>query len=246
MPSGWVRFILEGFDFDYELVFAQELDAGNLHERYDVLIFPDGGIPGTGGRGFGRGGGGGDPSEVPQEYRDRVGNVTVETTVPRLREFLEDGGVIIALEGSTALAEHLGLPVSDYLVDADGVPLRGEEFFVPGSLLEVSLRHGNPVTHGLGETLIVNFARSPVLRVESGTAGLRPLAVYDAERPLRSGWAWGQEKLRGGVALAQARVGQGTLFLFGPQITYRAQTHAAYPLLFNGILLGAARETSLR
>ncbi|MGW8268477.1 MAG: hypothetical protein ACWGSQ_19070 [Longimicrobiales bacterium] len=45
MPSGWVRYILEQFDFDFRLVFPQELDAGNLIESFDVLIFPDGAIP---------------------------------------------------------------------------------------------------------------------------------------------------------------------------------------------------------
>jgi hypothetical protein len=249
MPSGWVRFILDEFGFDHRLVFPQELDAGNLAEKFDVLIFPDGAIPGAGGR-EGRSGWTAQADagleQIPPEYRDRVGNVTADVTVPRLREFLEAGGVVIALEGSTSLAAHLGLPVQDHLADRDGIPLRPEEFFVPGSLLEARIRHGSPVTHGLGDHLIVNFARSPVFRIEGDAATLRPLADYEDSTPLRSGWAWGQEHLQGGVAMLEAAVGQGTLYLFGPQVTYRGQTHAAYPLLFNGILLSAAREASLR
>ncbi len=249
MPSGWVRFVLEQFGFDYQLVFAQELDAGGLADKYDVLIFPDGAIPGAGGS-TGRGGGAAfrEPalSEYPAEYRDRVGNVSAAVTVPRIREFLEAGGVVIALEGSTSLGEHLGVGVHDFLVDQDGRPLRNEEFFVPGSLLEATVLEGRPVTHGLGKSVIVNFAQSPVFRVDPGAEAVRTLAVYQDERPLRSGWAWGQEKLQGGAALLEARVGQGTLFLFGPQITFRGQTHETFPLLFNGILLGGARGTTLR
>ncbi|MFC1791733.1 M14 metallopeptidase family protein, partial [Gemmatimonadota bacterium] len=45
MPSGWINFTLERFGFDFDLVFPQELDAGNLAEKFDVLIFPDGAIP---------------------------------------------------------------------------------------------------------------------------------------------------------------------------------------------------------
>lgn len=248
MPSGWVRFILDEFGLEHRLVFPQELDAGDLAKEYDVLIFPDGAIP-TGGRG-GRGGWMAQEQEgleqIPPEYRDRVGSVTTETTVPRLREFVEAGGIIIALEGSTALAGHFGLPVRDFLADAEGTPLRPEEFFIPGSLLEARILHGSPVTHGLRDQLIVNFARSPVFRIEGDLNTARPLAVFEDPTPLRSGWAWGQEKLQGGVAMLEAPMGKGMLYLFGPQVTYRGQTHAAYPLLFNGIFLSGAREVSLQ
>ncbi|MDP2391376.1 MAG: M14 family metallopeptidase, partial [Acidobacteriota bacterium] len=50
MPSGWTRWLLEQYEFDFELVFPATLDAGNLKAKFDVLIFPDGGIPeGAGG-----------------------------------------------------------------------------------------------------------------------------------------------------------------------------------------------------
>jgi hypothetical protein len=249
MPSGWVRFILERFGYDFQLVFPPELDAGNLAAKYDVLIFPDGAIPAIRAGGMGRGGYGGgrgpDVSTIPTEYRDRLGSVTAETTVPRLREFLEAGGTIITLEGSTSLAYHLGLPVSDYLVDEEGNPLRPEEFFVPGSLLEVSEVTESPVMAGMPGSFIVNFARSPVFSVETEAPGLRVLAGYGANS-LRSGWAWGQEKLQGGAALVEADVGEGTLYLFGPQVTFRGQPHETFPLVFNGVLLSAAREANLR
>ncbi|MDT8342216.1 MAG: M14 family metallopeptidase, partial [Longimicrobiales bacterium] len=45
MPSGWTRYILEHFEFDYRLVFPQELEAGELAADFDVLLFPDGAIP---------------------------------------------------------------------------------------------------------------------------------------------------------------------------------------------------------
>ncbi|OGD27832.1 MAG: peptidase, partial [Candidatus Aminicenantes bacterium RBG_13_63_10] len=45
MPSGWVRWLLEQNGFPYRLVFAQELDAGGLGEKFDVLIFVGGAFP---------------------------------------------------------------------------------------------------------------------------------------------------------------------------------------------------------
>ncbi len=244
MPSGWVRFILEKAGFDFQLVFPQELDAGNLIDAYDVLIFPDGAIPSVGGSARGRYGRGAspDPETIPAQYRDRLGSVTAEKTVPQLEAFLEAGGTIITLEGSTSLGSHLGLPIQDFLVDGDGQPLRAEEFFIPGSLLEVAREAGARVTTGMPDRFIVNFARSPVFRVDPGAPGVRVIAEYSDAHPVRSGWSWGQEKLQGGAAMVEAAVGEGTLYLFGPQVTYRGQTHETFPLLFNGILLSSARE----
>ena len=108
------------------------------------------------------------------------------------------------------------------------------------------MQPGSPVTHGMSEEVIVNFARSPVFAVESGAPGIRPLASYATDTPLKSGWAWGQEHLEGGVALVEADVGEGTLYLFGPQVTFRGQTHETFPLVFNGIFLSRARATTLR
>ena len=45
MPSGWIRWLLEQFEFPFEVVYPQTLDAGNLEAKYDVLLFPDGAIP---------------------------------------------------------------------------------------------------------------------------------------------------------------------------------------------------------
>ena len=70
MPSGWTRWLLEQFEFDFERVFPQTLDAGNLKSRFDILIFPDGGIPENAGGGGGFGGGRQpNPEDLPAEYR---------------------------------------------------------------------------------------------------------------------------------------------------------------------------------
>ena len=71
---------------------------------------------------------------------------------------------------------------------------------------------------------------------------MKRLGWFDTDRPLRSGWAWGQERMQGGTALIEAELGDGKLFLFTPRITFRSQSHAAFPLLFNGILYGSADD----
>ena len=45
----------------------------------------------------------------------------------------------------------------------------------------------------------------------------------------------GPELPEGGVAAAEANDGKGKLYLFGPEITFRAQPHGTFKFLFNGI-----------
>ena len=42
--------------------------------------------------------------------------------------------------------------------------------------------------------------------------------------------------------MAEAHVGKGKLFLFGPEITFRAQPHGTFKFLFNGIYYGPAAD----
>ena len=52
---------------------------------------------------------------------------------------------------------------------------------------------------------------------------------------MRSGWAWGQSYLKGSAAVVDAPLGKGRVLLFGPEITFRAQSHGTFKFLFNGI-----------
>jgi hypothetical protein len=243
IPSGWARWILEQFEFPFEVVYPPTLDDGNLRDQFDVLVFPSGGIPGVrqgGGRGFG--GGGPDPASIPAEYRDRMGRVTVESTIPRLREFVEQGGTIITIGSSTSLGYHFGLSLKDHQVDADGTPLSREEFFVPGSILQLRIDDTRPVAWGTGQHVDVQFDNSPVFDIESPAPDLARIGWFDEATPLRSGWAWGQEHLENGVALLEAEVGRGRLYMFGPGIINRGQPHGTFKFLFNAIYLAGAER----
>jgi hypothetical protein len=251
MPSGWTRWLLEQYEFPFEVVYPQQLDAGNLNAKYDVLLFVDGAIPalraGAGGRGDFMGGAGGpDTTALPAEFRRMVGNVTAERTIPQLKRFAEAGGMIITIGSSTNLAAHLGLPMSNHLVERtpEGAdrPLGNAKFYVPGSLLEVAVDSTAPGALGMGRRAIVMFDNSPVFRLapDAAARGVRPLVWFDTVAPLKSGWAWGQNYLEGGVAAADAQVGRGTVRLIGPEALFRAQPHGTFKLVFNG-LIGSAR-----
>jgi hypothetical protein len=243
MPSGWTRWILEQFEFPFSRVFAPELDAGKLNAKFDTLIFVTGAIPpvpsATGRGGRGRGGRGGqvpDPSDVPAEYRSHVGSMTAERTIPQLRAFVEAGGTLIAI-GSSAenIVRHFDLPLEDHLVE-EGKPLPRAKYFVPGSVLTATVNTKHPLAAGMKEQTHVFFNNSPVFRLKEGASTtVRTIATFETDTPLKSGWAWGEKYLKGGIAAAEVQVGKGRVLLYGPEILHRAQPHGTFKLLFNAL-----------
>jgi hypothetical protein len=253
MASGWTRWLLEQFEFPFEVVFPPRLDAGNLKDAYDVLVFVGGAIPSEDRepRGAFRFITPPKPEEVPEEYRSWLGRVTVAKTVPQIRRFLEDGGTVLAIGSSTVIGAHLGLPISDPLVErlAGGkeIPLPREKYYIPGSILQAKVDTTLALAFGMNERTDFYFNNSPVFSMhpEAAAQGVHPVAWFDTPSPLRSGWAWGQNYLEMTVAVLEAAVGKGKLFLYGPEIVFRGQPHGTFKLLFNGILGGAARDVIL-
>jgi hypothetical protein len=251
MPSGWTRWLMEQFEFPFEVVYPPTLDAGDLRSEFDVLVFVTGAIPAADRRGgeeldryFG---GGPDPESIPSEFRSWLGDVTVANTVPQLLEFVRQGGTILAIGSSTVIARHAGLPITNHIVDDRGRPLPWDKYYVPGSVLQVQVDNTRPIAFGLEEQVDVFFSNSPVMQLlpAAYSAAVRPVAWFDSDTPLRSGWAWGQHYLNGGAAVAEARLGEGSLYLFGPEILNRGQPHGTFKFFFNGIFLAGAEEVRL-
>ena len=235
--------MMEQYHFPYRLVYPQELDGGDLKTKFDVLIFVGGAIPaparaGAGG-GFdfaGRGGRGG--ADVPAEFKIMQGRVTVDKTVPQLKAFLEAGGTIVTVGTSANLAYDLNLPVHNALVDnvnGKDVPYSGDKFYVPGAVLRATLDTNQPANWGMPAEADVMYDSSPAFKLDADAAskGVKPLMWFSTDKPLRSGWAWGQKYLKDDVAAFSAQVGSGMLYAFGPEITFRGQAHGTFKLLFN-------------
>ena len=252
MPSGWTRWIFEQYEFPFQVVYPAALDAGGLNEKFDVLVFTDGAFrrAGTGGRGGGFAGP--SPESVPEEYRSSIGRISEDKTIPQVKSFVEAGGTVVTIGGSTSMAELFGIPVKNYLVEmgADGKEhaLPREKFYIPGSLMKATIDNTNPVAYGMPDTVDVFFDSSPVFRLEPTAALKRTSAVawFSGTALLDSGWAWGQQYLDGGTAAAEASVGQGKVVLLGPEVAFRAQPHATFKLLFNSLYYGSAKQAVVR
>jgi hypothetical protein len=262
MPSGWLRWMFEQYEFPFEVVYPQILDAGGLKNSFDVIVFPSQTYAtgarsnqantraATRNRGVGVTGGGGahyDPpaESIPEEYRSMLGNITVNKTIPPLKKFIDEGGTIIAIGSSATIGQAMGLPVTDHLVgkakDGTMKHLGPTKFYIPGSVLEAEFDNTNPIAYGMPKKGYVFFDSSPVFDIDPAAMPKTNTVVwFDTKKPLYSGWAVGQEYLDGGKMGAEASLGQGKLVLISLEATFRGTPHANFKLLFNSLYYGSA------
>ena len=242
MSSGWVRLLMEQFNFKASLIYAKDIEAGNLNEKYDVLIFVPGAIPALSGRAA-RGSSsntGPDPETIPSEFRGQLGRINEEKSIPELKKFIEQEGKIVSMGSSTNLAYHLNLPVRNAMVELGANSLErslpAEKYYIPGSILSADTDNKTPAAWGMPVKSDIYFDRSPVFKISTeaiARGDIKPILWFSNPKSLRSGWAWGQAYLRDGITAFEAQVGKGKFYAFGPEITFRAQTHGTFKLLFN-------------
>lgn len=223
MDEGWTRWILERHGLKHASVSDRDIRAGNLRAKYDAILLPDQ-SPRALLEGHRKG-------SMPDELTGGLGKEGVKA----LREFVEAGGTLVALnEASDFAIEQFDLPVRDATAG-----LKRTEFYAPGSILRIHLDTAHPLARGMARDTIAWVEDSPVFELKEGAREgerVRVVARYTAEaNPLLSGWLLGDEVLRGKGALVEAAVGKGRVVLFGFRPQYRAQSLATYPLLFNAL-----------
>ena len=239
IDSGWLRFVLEQFEFPYEVVYPKTIDAGNLNAKYEVLILPDTAVLADSGhirsslseR---------EPASVPPAYQPRLGKLTVAATLPQLRTFMENGGTLLTIGHATNIAYQLGLPVGNAAADSTGTPLPRARFYLPGSVLGAAVDTTSSIAWGMRPQVDLLFDNSPAFRLmpDAASRGIKRVAWFDSTAPLRSGWAWGQKALDQAAEVLVAPIGKGSLILYGPEIYFRSQSHGSFRFLFNGIYYG--------
>ncbi|MFL6214046.1 MAG: M14 metallopeptidase family protein [Blastocatellia bacterium] len=271
MDEGWTRWALEQFGFDYKNVYDADVRAGNLKDKFDVVILPDQSMQQivNGNR----------AGSYPEEY---TGGIT-EAGVAALKSFVEAGGVLICLDSATELAlKQFDLPVKNVL---DGV--RRDQFYAPGSIFHAVVDTTSPIGYGMPAEADLYFVsgtrrgrgeterppaperqRSAQTRINpTAPAEMRPQAAADGAsnlvsafafeitdpqrarsvaryvegNPLRSGWLLGPQFIAGKSALVDVNFGKGRVILFGFRTQHRAQTWGTFKFLFNAILLGGMK-----
>lgn len=230
MPSGWVRWLLEQFDFDFQLIYPNDINEGDLASKYDVILFIGDGLPDMNGNAnlYGR-----QPNRerVPQEYHYMLGRLDVQNSVPKIKAFIENGGKVVTVGGNSSLAYHLGLEVENHLLE-NSRPIPGEKFYVPTSILKSQVNTQTPATWGMKAETPVMYNNNPVFKIKN-TTQIEPIMWFGEGDLLVSGWAWGENYLYGGVNSFKSKIGKGEYYAFGPEIIFRAQSHSTFKLLFN-------------
>jgi hypothetical protein len=217
MEAGWTRWMLDQHGLAYDTLHDADVRAGGLGGRYDVVLLQsqdarsirEGFRPGT----------------LPAEYTGGLG----EQGVRALRDFVRNGGRLVAIEEATDFAVELfGLGVSNAV---ERLPTT--DFYIPGSLLSLRLSE-SAFANGLEPEVASWFWRSS-RAFDVTDPAVRVLASYATGNPVVSGWVLGPEHVAGKPALLEADVGRGSVVLFGFQPDYRGQSVATWPMLFRAL-----------
>jgi len=253
IDEGWTRLVLEQFNFPYTSIFDPEIKAGNLIDKYDVLVIPndstatitgDATAAGRGGRGGGagaapaatgrgaaggEGGGGGRGGNTPPEYRTGLG----AEGVTAIRDFVQKGGTLVTLNAATAFpVDRLGIGVRNVLEGKNS-----KEFWCPGSTLKATFDNTNPLAYGMPAHGLALYLNSPAFEITAQNAeNYETIARYEDRDLLESGWLVGEENLARRAAVVSAKSGQGRVVLIGFPAQHRAQMHGTYKLLFNALV----------
>ena len=237
--EGWTRWVLEEYGFEYQSLVDADIRSGQIGDL-DIIILPhqeqtqwyriDRDVPPSTGEPF-LTRDGLLPGSYPPEFTGGLGR----TGARALAEFVEAGGVILALgESSTYLAHDLHLEARDALAE---VPK--SEFSAPGTLVWVTVAEDkHPLAWGLGRVLPGLIAGGPVM--EAGTG--RDILRFAPRKVLADGFLRGEDYLAGRPAVSEFPLGRGFCVLSHLRLQYRAQARATYPVLFNALAYAAMEQ----
>jgi hypothetical protein len=222
IDEGWSRWLLEQYEFKFENITNAVMRAGNLRQRFDVIVLPAERSQ-TILNGFAKG-------SVPPRYEGGIGNAGVRA----LDEFVRRGGTLVCLNQSSDFAiEQLHLPVKNVVAD-----LQRTDFFVSGSILEVIVDPSHPVMSGMPARAKLFVGQSPVFTTLAGFEGAAIAKYQDTGSPLLSGYLLGERHLNGYAAALDVHHGTGHVILLGFRPQWRGQPFGSFRVLFNAVLYG--------
>ena len=237
MDEGWTRWLLEQFEFPYTSVFDRDVRAGNLRAKFDVIVLPDATYDQML-NGLAHG-------SMPDAY---TGGMTAGG-VSNLHEFVARGGTLVTMDRAAELPlTAFGLPIANVTAG-----VRDTDFYIPGSLLRISVDSSHPVAYGMPAEAAAFFVNSPAFSVGRRAAApdrpgsdstvpesIHVVARYPGNDLLMSGWVLGERVIAGRAAVVEAQVEKGRVILLGFRAEHRGQTHGTYKLLFNSLLLAGS------
>jgi len=232
--EGWIRWLLEQYDFDYQPISEGSIREGELRGHFDAIILPSESIKRLV-HGAPRG-------EMPPEFSsDGFG----EEGARNLQQFVEKGGVLIASGASCELPLAFFSRSSDNRIEL--APQGG--ISCPGSLLRIDVDANDPVAYGMETEAAAFFNDGEAFDLPAGAEGANgavSVARYADKGILLSGWMKGEEQVSGKSAVVRSPLGAGQVVLLGFPPHFRGQAHGTFKLLFNSIYLAGEGASSLK
>jgi hypothetical protein len=242
MDAGWTRFIFDSYSIPFTVVRPGDFAKLKPSEKFDILIFPDNsksvlmeGKYKTGADYY--------PTDYPPEFTKGLGKEGFEGIL----KFLSNGGKIISWGSSVDLfTGQLSIKLSDTEQDEFQLPFTNtaeatgkEGLFCPGSLLEINLSPGNPLSPGMENKTAGFFLGNAVLNTSQPIFDMdrRVFGIFPEKNILLSGYIEKEEKLANRPAIVWVKKGKGQLVLFAFDPIFRASVPVTYKLLFNALLM---------
>lgn len=229
MDEGWTEWLLDTHEYQYTLIGPEQLRAGDLGARFDVLVLASQGISRAGGRGGFGGGGGGGGAAV---------SVDDSASIAAVDAFVRGGGTVISWNAGTAgVISALKLPVRNVL---QGVTR--QQYFTGSSIMRTTVDVAHPVMAGMPAEADVMTSSSPVFAPTDGFEG-SVIGKYAADAsPLRSGYLKGPQFMQGYASALDVKLGSGHVVLIAFQPQWRGQPIGTFRTIFNAMLY--AREAA--
>jgi hypothetical protein len=240
--EGWTEWLLDRYRVPYTLLHNEDFGKGDLHTRFDSVILASQSVTSiingfrNGELSSRREGAQPEPMVQRPEYTGGIG----PEGVAELRQFVRQGGTLIALDSAAELPrEFFPLP----LLNVGGTP-----FSCPGSLVRLTVDPSQPLAFGMPKDSIAFMSGSEVFDVNlapgynEGDREVRVAARFASKDLLASGYISGEKNILGKAALVDARFGAGHVVLFAFRPQFRGQPFGTFKFLLNAIYLASARR----
>ncbi len=218
-PTGWVSFVLDANEFEYDKIHNNEIRSTNLKKEWDIIIFGSESYDNILN---------GETENYPESYRGGIEKEGLEN----LKSFVNNGGTLMLIDRASDVAiEGFKVPVINIL---KGVP--EEEFYCPGSILNLTSPDSeNPLFVGYNNSIFSYFKNSPTFEILDERPKVLAYWPDNSNDVLASGWIEGEELIAGKAAVVDVPIGKGHVILTAFDAVHRGQPHATFKLLFNAI-----------
>ena len=238
---GWVRFAFDQYKIPYDLIFKEQVIAGDLHSKYDIILIPNQArtgkalvtdIPKT---------------KTPYAYvksdkfrflgdygsSDDITGGMGALGVAELQKFVEQGGLMVTLGTSSFFPPEFGLLPR---IDTGSTTAK---FYAPGAIVEAEIAQPiNPIFYGYTDkNVAVRWAGGPLFRMDADQDRTDVLMRFTGgDKAVLSGLMNGADEIKRRAAIVKTPLGKGEIVMFNTNPIWRWQNIGEFRMLFNTLL----------